>query len=485
MQVALDELDREAGVALHRQLFDRLRDAIISGRIPPGGRLPSTRALNAALGVSRNTAIEALAQLVAEGYVTSIRGSGTFVSLTPPASVGVAPRAPACVQRSRPAGPQPPLSSRGASLRDAGAALRARWPAIMRPFDLGPGASHLPVRVWRAALSAAEAEAGRRWPSAGGEPELRRALAQHLRTARGMNVARDHVFVVRGVGSALDLIVRLVTDPGDTVWLEDPAAPQTRAGLDAGGLRMTHIAVDIDGFSVAQARGVRERPRAIVVRPSSQFPLGTTMTMRRRREILELAADLDAWVIEDDSDSAYRYSGAPLPSLQALDAAGHVIQFGTLRDILFPLAEPAYVVAPGTLVEGAASAVRTLDPPAPVVDQLALQELIESRQLERLIRRVRHANSVRRDALLAGLHPLPPGVTVQEAETGGHALLWLDGDDVSVAEDAARRGVSVFPLSPLYANAPCHGLLLGYAAFAPEHLRAHAVELRDTLARVR
>lgn len=486
LQVALEELDRRVDVPLHRQLFDRLRDAIVSGRMPAGSRLPSTRALNTGLGISRNTAIEALAQLAAEGYVTSVRGSGTFVAAAPETAVvnrrEVRPAQPESAStglRRRALG----VSRRGDTLHNAGERLRAWLPAVMRPFDLGPGASEFPARAWRAALVATDEAARGRWPRPGGEPELRHALAEHLRVTRGMSVSSEQVFLVRGPHNALDFATRLVTDVSDTALVENPGSLRAHAVMEGNGLLVVPVDVDADGFSVAMARELRMRPRVILVRPSSQFPLGLTMSMRRRRELLGLAEELMAWLIEDDRDSAYRFEGAPYPSLQGLDASGHVIQIGTLSDVLFPSVELAYLVVPPPLIRSAAAGMLTSDVPATVGVQLALAALIESGHFERLIRRVRHANMVRRDALHEGLHPLPGPAALQEAQAGMHLLVWLEGDESGAVNAAASQGINVRPLSPLYARDARQGLLIGYAAFAPDDIRIRACQLRDILAR--
>lgn len=319
-------LDGSSGRPLHRQLYEGLRAGILSGRLPARARLPSTRTLAGELGVSRTTVVTAFDQLLDEGYLEGRTGSGTYVAgAVPDGLLGVGAAA---------GGELPPArSGRGLSRRGETMAATptsaARDRGSVRAFRPGvPALEEFPFRVWRRL-------AGRAWrrPRPGllgyGDPAgywpLRRGISEHLGPARAVRCSPEQVIVVSGSQQALDLCARVLLDPGDAAWVEDPGYGGARAALLGAGAELVPVPVDAEGLDVGSGVALRAGARLACVTPSHQYPLGATMSLARRLELLRWAGRVGAWVLEDDYDSEYRYSGRPLEALQGLDLGGRVV----------------------------------------------------------------------------------------------------------------------------------------------------------------
>ncbi|MCB1037613.1 MAG: PLP-dependent aminotransferase family protein, partial [Acidobacteria bacterium] len=290
-------LDPSSRLPLYRQVYDALRRDILGGTLASGRRLTSTRAMAEELGVSRNTVLEAVEQLAAEGYLTSRVGSGTYVAEDLPEAllhVGRPSRLPAD-------GSLPAISSRGRLFESwAGLARRRRG----RPFQLGrPALDAFPWKTWNRLLAKRAQAPPREWldysDSAGYRP-LREALARYLRGSRGLDCEAEQVVVVRGSQQGLDLAARVLLDEGDAAWVEDPGYPAARIAFAAGGARVVGVPVDDEGLEVATGRRREPEARLAYVTPSHQFPLGVTLSLPRRLELLAWAREAGAWIVEDD-----------------------------------------------------------------------------------------------------------------------------------------------------------------------------------------
>lgn len=466
-------LDRTSPRSLQRQLYDALRNAILTGHLAAGSRLPSTRALAAEIGVSRTTVQSAFEQLLYEGYTAGEVGSGTYVARVLPDGLlqADAGRSSALrdVRSAR------PLSRRGAAV----VSMPPMPPPLVMPdgraqraFEVGvPAFDAFPQIVWGRLM-------GQCWRHlhtqlldyqdlAGFRP-LREAIATYVGAARGVQCAAGQVIVVAGAQQAVDLAARVLLDPGDAAWIEDPGYLGARGVLVAAGARLTPVPVDEEGLRVDA--GVERCPdaRLAFVTPSHQFPLGITMSLRRRLTLLKWANDNNAWIIEDDYDSEYRYAERPLPALQGLDAAGRVIYAGTFSKVLFPGLRLGYLVVPQDLVDAFVRARMFSDIHPPALEQAVLAEFMAEGHFARHVRRMRALYAERQAALvhaasreLAGLLELAP------AAAGMHLVGWLPqgvNDRVAV-QRAAAQGVWTSPLS-LFGIEPVrhHALLLGYTA---------------------
>ncbi len=464
-------LDPGSEVPLHRQLYFAVREAILASRVQPGTRLPSSRTLAQDLGVSRNTVMAAFEQLHAEGYISGRVGAGSFVSDELPEDALHA-RAEAMGERRRP-GPAPGPSRRGAGLATLGG-------AASRPRPFAPGLPELaafPFEDWSRLL----AKYWREPPTSfliGSDPlgwrTLREAVAAYLGAARAVTCGPEQVIIVSGAQQALDLTARVLIDPDDTVWIEDPGYPGLRGALVAGGARLVPVPVDAEGLSVAAGRERAPRARMACVSPSHQYPLGVTMSLARRLELLEWARAADAFVLEDDYDSEYRYTGRPLAALQGLDADGRVVYVGTMSKVMFPGLRLGYMVVPKHLVDTFMAVRRITDTHPPMIAQPALAEFVAAGHLAQHIRRMRALYAERQKRFLERAAAiLGPLLDLAPAEAGMHLVGFLPPgiDDRAVSEAARARGIEAPALSAFYvAEAPRPGLLLGYTGITQGEL---------------
>jgi GntR family transcriptional regulator/MocR family aminotransferase len=472
-------VDRTAAQPLHRQVYQGYRDGIVAGRLRPGQRLPSTRALARELGISRVPVVSAFEQLLAEGYIESAVGSGTFVARTLP-DAGP-PRAAALNGTVRP-GPRPVAKGPAASARsDAG----SPWLGGTGPFRMSEVATaHFPFDVW-ASLVTRHARNPQRSLLGYGDPmghrPLREALADYLRTARAVRCQADQIMVVSGSQHALEIAARVLLDPGSPVCIEEPGYAGVQEVLARAGARVVPVRVDAEGLDVDAAEARCPSPRAVYVTPSHQYPLGVTMSAARRLQLLDWARRRGAWVLEDDYDSEYRYGSQPIAALQGLDRDARVVYIGTFSKVLFPSLRVGYVVVPRDLVPRFAAVRQAIDILSPAIPQAVLTDFLQEGHFGRHLRRMRTLYGARRDALVAALRSQVGGVLqVQGDQAGVHlvATFARPADDRQVAERAARAGLWVMPLSSCYAGrATRRGLVLGYGG-------AEANEMGDAVRRL-
>ncbi len=476
----------------YRQICDSLRDAIVSGRLAPGARIPGTRLLASDLGVSRNTVNGALSQLTAEGYLLARPRAGTFVhARLPDALLAVPRRGTGPRSGDRPCAGSP----RAPRLHSALAEALERLPLAAgrslvepaRPFQTGvPALDAFPWALWARLAGQRTRRSGAALSGYGsvfGYRPLREAIAVHVSAARGARCVADQVLVTAGAQQGLDLVARVLVDRGDEVWLEDPGYPAARGVFAAAGARAVAVGLDREGLRLPAAPGAAS-PRVVYVTPSRQYPTGVTMSAARRLELLRWAATTSTWLVEDDYDSEFRYASRPLNCLQGLDEAGRVIYVGTFSKTVFPGLRLGYLVLPPDLVEAFGEARAIADRQPPGLEQAVLADFIVQGHFARHIRRMRALYEERRDALLAAAAEMLEGITFGDTAAGMLALAWLPAgvSDRDVARRALARGVEAPPLSP-YAIRPirCGGLLLGYAGYPPAALRAAVRSLAEAL----
>jgi GntR family transcriptional regulator/MocR family aminotransferase len=469
----LIRVDPGAPVGLQQQIYAGVRRAILDGVLPPGTRVPSSRALAADLSVSRTTSLLALEQLLSEGYLTARPGSGTFVALELPDDLPGA-------RGSRPSrSPRhPPLSKRGKALA-AARPPSERLAGPPRPFRIGiPAVDLFPVRLWsqlwtRRLRFATPSQLD--YGETAGFPALRQAIAEHVRAARGTECDPDQVFVVSGAQRAMDLLCQLLLDPGDEAWMEEPGYPGARSALVAAGARIRPVPVDEDGLDVEA--GARRGPRArlVYVTPSHQFPLGVPMSLPRRLALLQWAGAAGAWVIEDDYDSEFRYGARPIPCLHGLDGDGRVVYVGSFSKTLFPALRLGFMIVPQDLHRELLAVRRATKVHPARLDQAVLADFMLGGHYERHLRRVRAAYRERLEALQhAAARRCGGALRLRPVRTGLHAVADLvDVDARRVYEAAAGRGVEVMPLSAYYfgRSHPQNAIVLGFGG-----VRADSVE---------
>jgi GntR family transcriptional regulator/MocR family aminotransferase len=301
-----------------------------------------------------------------------------------------------------------------------------------------------------------------------GYPPLREAVARYVAVARGVTCTAEQVVIVGGSQQALDLVARVVTDAGDAAWVEDPGYHGALGAFVAAGLQVAGVPVDADGMSVAAGRVGAPAARLMYVTPSHQFPLGVTMSLSRRLELLAAAADMQAWIVEDDYDSEFRYVSRPLTALQGLDTDGRVLYVGTFSKVMFPALRIGFVIAPLSLVPALAAARQFAGTQQAALEQMVLADFITEGHFERHVRRMRAVYAERQQDLIDGLRAECDGlVDAAPAGSGMHLVGWLRADlnDADVSRRAAARQVDAIPLSAFAVTrgAGRPGLLLGYA----------------------
>jgi GntR family transcriptional regulator/MocR family aminotransferase len=445
---------------LSRQVYLWFRQAILRRVMVNAERLPSTRELAEQLHVSRTVVVLAYEQLLAEGFVVGRAGSGTYV-----ADVLVADRTGA-----RPSRVKIRLSRYG---RAVGAAAKINFLAKQLPqlrYDFAYGRSDVevfPFEMWRRMLLRHARKASIRaldYGPTGGSAALREAISVHLRRSRAVICDPSQVIVVSGSQQALDLVARVLIDPGDRIAVEDPCYQGTREVLRTAGARILPMPVDRDGLNPAR---LPDQTRMVFVTPSHQFPTGAILSLPRRLSLVDWAKRMDTLVVEDDYDGEYRYEDQSLQSLQGLDTAGRVIYIGTFSRTIFSSLRIGYLVVPKPLISVFTSAKWLCDRHTATLEQETLAEFLTSGLYERHLRRVRRRNAARRTALRDAIAKyLGDRVEVTGFGAGAHVVLWPSSrisENAAIAA-AASLGVGIYGLSPYFLMRPsAKGLMLGYS----------------------
>jgi len=440
------------------ELYEQLRNAILEGRLRPGEGLPPTRELATRLEVSRNTVLRAYERLTTEGFTSGRVGAGTFV------------REDAQVPKPRRRAPTT------IELRP-----RPIWESILLPpertphtpiydFRVGtPDVQSFPYDEWRRLLARPMRRGGAdAYGEPAGHPRLREAIARHIRISRSIQVDAEDILVTGGTQQALDLIGRVLIEPGMCVAMEDPGYPLARMSFHANGAQVAHVPVDEQGV---QVDAIPDSARMVYVTPSHQFPLGMAMTLARRMALLRWAERRRTAVIEDDYDGEFRFGGRPVDPLHRLDRTGCVLYVGSFSKVLLPSLRLGYVVAPPSLRAALRTAKLVSDWHTPSVLQLALAQFMEEGLLARHVRKARREYETRRERLHDALHrhlrpwlePMAPSVGLQMTAS----FCDEDIDARGVVRAARRSGIALHALSHFAVHPTSHqALVLGYGAIA-------------------
>ncbi|MBN9658003.1 MAG: PLP-dependent aminotransferase family protein [Acidobacteria bacterium] len=473
---------REAKTPAFRWLYGALRAAILDGRLRPGSRLPATRELAVQYGLSRGTIVAAFEQLKAEGYLEGVVGSGTRVSqVLPEQLLEVAraePKRPARVaERMRVVSEYGRRVQLFSNLEARPTrAFRSNVPAL----DLFPATLWAQVAARRLRRVSTQLLLG---CDAMGYLPLRRAVAEYLNTSRGVQCVPEQVAIVSGVQEALDLTARVLVNAGDRVCMENPGYTGARTTFEAMGAQVEGIGLDDEGLQMEPA--ALKDARLVYVTPGHQFPLGITMSLPRRLQLLEWARKSQAMILEDDYDSEYRYSGRPVPALQGLDRHGLVLFTGSFSKVLFPSLRLGYLVLPPDLVEVFSATISVTSRHAPVLEQAVLCDFIAEGHFGRHLRRMRAIYAERVSVLLESARSELAGLLeISDVEAGLQTAGWLRSglEGRAVRAAAARRNVDVVPLSEYsYGGGIPEGLQLGFAAIDLREIRRGVRALRMAL----
>jgi GntR family transcriptional regulator/MocR family aminotransferase len=466
-------LDRTSATPLAEQIYATVRSAVEGRRLLPGTPLPSSRALAEDLGVARSTVTLAFEHLRKEGYIEGSAGRANRIAARTPQP----PRAPE--PRRSAALALPPVAARSRNLPGWQPEILDLLGKRPRPFRPAiPAVDLFPVDVWHRLLS----RAWRRTPPQSltygdltGYPPLRRAIAEHLRSARGLACTEDQVIIFNGSQQAMDVCARMLLDPGDHAWVEDPGYLGGRLAIAANGGVPVPVPVDAEGIDVAAGIGLAPDARLACVTPARQFPLGHAMSTSRRVALLDWARQARAWIFEDDYDGDIRYASAPLQPLQAMDATGCVLLAGSFSKILLPALRLGYLVVPDGLVDTVRRLRMSSDMGNAVFPQTVLAEFITEGHFARHIRRIRAVYEERYELLLASIRERLSGrLSVTPAGAGLSMPVFLDH---GISEDdvlrlAPAHDLDLKPLSFATTNHPQPpGLLLGFGGLDTAEIR--------------
>jgi len=456
---------------LHRQIYERLRDAIHAGALKPGARLPSARALAGELGAARGTVDLAYSLLAGEGYIVSQGAAGTFVA----EGLAAAVRRPA--RRS-------PKTERAAQ------APLANSPTPVVPFSMSvPALDAFPRTLWCRLLTR---HARRMTVEAmvGSEPEgqasLREAIVSYLAVSRGIRCHAGQVIITPGFQGALALLTRAYLRTGDSYWLEEPGYVYAREALAGVGARTVPVPVDADGLDVEQGIDRAPRARLVYVTPSHQAPLGCPLTLQRRLALLSWAARSEAWIIEDDYNGELRYGSAPLPALMSLDDRERVLYVGTFSKMLFPGLRLGYLVVPESEVERLRRLCSLLYLRTPPLIQAVVSDFMTEGHLARHVRRMRSLYERRRASLVDALHEVFADSLSVDPHAGGMFLIARGPalqDDQRVVANARAVGLAPSALSRWYADRrrAQQGLMLGFANIPSEKSLEAVTRLKQAI----
>jgi GntR family transcriptional regulator/MocR family aminotransferase len=460
-------LDLDGHGKAYEQLARALKRAILDGRVGAGHRLPPTRAIAIELGLSRNTVLTAYELLCAEGLTQARAGSGTYVNdVASPARGG---------RGTETATPQ---SRYAARLRHIGPVVIGRKvPGLRLDLQYGEPMVNLPlVNRWRSELGAAAIRASIHYPPAQGVLALREAISDHVARRRGVATNADDILIVSGMQQAISLVTRVLVDENDTIVVEDPHYMMASRVPRAYGARVVYVPSDDQGL-VTQALP-RRAPAFIFTTPAHQFPLGSVMSLARRKELLQYAADHRTWIFEDDYDAEFRYDSRPIPALRSLDLHGRVIHVGTFSKALFPSLRLGYIVCPPALQADLVNAKRYEDLGCSAIEQTAMATFMERGRFETHLRKATAELRRRRACLLDGIaRHAHDAIQVPDSRAGMHAVGWLPGfRDAQLGELielAAGRGLGLHSIRPHYQKQPpVPGLLLGFAGLSVIQLNA-------------
>ncbi|MBG0868951.1 PLP-dependent aminotransferase family protein [Burkholderia sp. 9777_1386] len=487
LALLISSLAGQDGATTHSRqeaLYRSLRSMLLDGHLPPGTRLASTRVLAAELGVARNSAVYAYERLAEEGFVAATR-NGTITrwdGRTHPSAGHEDGSAPVR------------LSARVHGLENADPE-----PERMLPFVPGlPSLDEFPVAQWRRCIERAWktiTPARLAYGPVEGLPELRRAVAAYIRVSRGVRCDTGQVFITDGTQSSLELCARMLANPGENGWLENPCYNGARTAFRSTGLNLVPIEVDRDGMAPTDEQWRTRPPRLIYATPSHQYPLGALMSPGRRTALVERARACGAWIIEDDYDSEFRHGGQPLPAIQGLHADAPVCYLGTFSKTMFPALRLGFMVVPPVLVDRFTRTLRELVHRGHSADQLAMAEFIDTGLFARHLRKMRARYADRRSRLEAALaRHLGTSLSVRESPGGMHLSTDLAAPlhDTDVARAAAAEGLLLQPLSSYCIGdgrrgdgRRYNGFVLGYSGLSDATIETAAMQFAAVIDRHR
>lgn len=483
-------LDEKSDAPLYRQLYDTIRRSILKGEFYSGTQLPPSRHLAKQLGVSRMTVINAYDQLLAEGYLESRAGAGTFVAEHLPEEFLNTPR----IETQRSEAKSPPrklkFSRYGKNIfKESRSILQRHQPTPVVPFQYGLAAiDEFPFGIWTKLADKCYDRLPRNafgYGDPAGFFPLREAIAAYLKSFRAVRCTPEQIIITNGAQHAFDLIGRIFIEPDAEIWVENPGYTGAKQVFQSFEAKLVPVEVDKNGFNLAAALKQSKKARLVYVTPSHQFPVGVTMSLSRRLQLLEWAGKAKSWIIEDDYDSEFRYEDRPLASLQGLDRDGRVFYIGTFSKTIFPALRLGCLVVPPDLVE-VFTAIRALnDSHSSLIDQATLAAFINEGHFTRHLRRMRKLYQERQEILIREVRKHLAGqLEIRKSVSGMHLVGWLNEGilDRAVSEKAADFGVKAAAVSS-FSLTECErgGLILGYTATDEKQIKKGVRQLAKAL----
>jgi GntR family transcriptional regulator / MocR family aminotransferase len=480
-------LPQESTAPVYKQVSDALREAILSGRLKPGDKLPSTRELSDFLRISRFTVMRSYEELVSQGYILSNSGSGSFVN--PHLSLELLTE-----QKARDRRQEDEADSESVKLSDFGhrvmnsPEIESAFVELFAELNYGaPTLGALPLTSWRKALNHSSRFEGDEELIYENDPfgymQLREAIASYLARSRSVKCTADRVAIFSGAQSAIDLIGRLLLNRGDLVALENPGFPGARRSMLMHGCALLPLRVDQDGVVVDDLENFTEGIKLVYITPSHQCPTGAVMSIGRRMQLLNWAQRSGAFIVEDDYDCEYRYGGKPVPSLQGLDQGDSVIYISSFWKVLYPVLRLGYLILPKRLVSIMERAKSLIERDLPLLEQRALTEFINDGHLERHVKRTRDAYRVRRAALIHTLTKyLGKRVQLSDTKGGMDLLVKLDFalEEETIIQMAKIARVSLVSTRQHYLEEPKENeFLMGFAHLDVEHIETAIQEFAE------
>ena len=477
------KIDFNSDTPLYKQLYDNFRKSILEGKFSPGQKLPGTRTLAAELNISRNTVVFAFEQLLLEGYIKGKVGAGTYVNEIPDNILNVKEK----VNRKKSG--KKITTSLISQLGSPDLIHRNISSEEIIPFQNGvPSLEEFPIKTWFKLSNQTARNSGLHlgYGDAAGYKPLREEIASYLRTYRAVNCSADQIIIVNGSQQGLDLVMRVLLNPGDAVWHEDPGYFGARASMLFAGAKIFPSPLNEEGLDIEYSSRKYPSPKLIYTTPSHQFPIGLTMSISRRIKILQYASKNDCWIIEDDYDSEFRYSGNPLPSLQGMDKNNCVLYLGTFSKVLFPGLRLGYLVLPDPeMLNLFVSAKSMMDRQSPTFEQIITYHFLNGGYFTKHIRKMKTLYKERQEFLVNEVEKeLGDLIQLKSSDAGMHLIAWLPDNfnDMEISKKAKDNNLIIYPISEYvlkFKQKP--GLLLGYTAFDKPKLKAGIQKLKKIL----
>ena len=485
-------IDGRKTLPLFRQIYDQIRTAILQGELKTGDRVPSSRELVHRLGISRTTVVTALDMLISEGYLATRHGSGTFVASD-------VPDQPVSLKPATGDDSNLPIHHHENLLSEFGDSLRACNRHLWyegRPAPLCPGEPALdlfPTKIWskivrRVWKSIAPSDLSYGEPA--GYAPLRNQIAEYLRSHRGVNCDASQVVIVSGTQQAIDVVARIALEPGDKVLFENPGYLSAASAFENQRAELIALPVDDLGAAIRQVSKQDQDAKLVYVTPSHQYPLGVTMSIERRLELIDWAQRNDVLILEDDYDSEYRYGQKPLPCLQGLGNDSRTVYVGSFSKVICPAIGIGYAIVPPWMIAPVENALRLISRPPSQTEQIVVSEFIREGHFVRHIRRMRKSHALRQACLVDALDKkVSPWCQVIGNSAGLHCTLTLKGrnpKDTYLVERLLKQGVITRPLSNYYLpdtlpKGRLNGLILGFASSTESQIRRAVTKIQRVL----